>query len=183
MENEFTKELANDKEALESMKPHKTWFIQRGDGFIFAAREGEAWDLMRNRTNWMRRDFKIIGTSDGTTYHKILKEGQKKIPEIQAEIDAMQKDLGEYASTERNLKFKELVDDNDERMIKLKGIKKKLSDEIYKKLAELNKITTNLHDTAFNAELEIAKLTPEMPTNQDIITPSGNRDKILKSLI
>lgn len=169
-------------EGSESAKPHKTWFIETGDGMVFAARETEAWSLLKNRTNWMRQDFKIIGVSDGLTYHKVLREGRKAIPILQKEIDQIQKDLTSYSDTEHRLKFVDLIDENDERFTKVKKLKKELVDKLTVKLKEMNEITVNLDKKAFDAELAVARGHIEMPSNQDIITPGGRRDEILKNM-
>lgn len=169
-------------EGIESTKPHKTWFIERGDGFIFATREDEAWNLLKNRTNWMRADFKIIGVSDGTTYHKILREGKQKLPEIQKEVVEIQTEITEYTATEKDLKYKELAEENDERLLKIKAIKKNLTDKLTQKLKEIEEINTKLEKKAFEAELEVARGNIEMPDNNDVIAPAGDKDIILKNL-
>jgi len=165
-------------------KINKTWFIQRGDNpnDIFACEEQEAWGLFRNRTNWMRRDFKIIGVSDGTTYVKVLNESKGDVEKAQREVETLSRDLTRYLDTKDNLKFKELLPDTDEKMIRLNG----LISELETKIAEQNKILNNAQkymvDKAFKAELEIARGHIEQPTNFDIFTPNGNRDKVLKQL-
>lgn len=170
-------------EGAESAKPHKTWFIERGDGFVFAAREQEAWDLLKNRTNWMRHDFKIVGVSDGTTYHRVLREGRSQLPQLERESQELQKEIGEYSETERYLKFKELVDEGDERLAKVKRLKADLNAKLQKKLEEIQEVTTGLERKAFDAEFEVAKGNIEMPSNQDVITPSqGDRNTILSNL-
>lgn len=179
---ESTTNAPLSQEDIASTKPHKTWFIQRGDGFVFAAREQEAWDLLKNRTNWMRHDFQIIGVSDGTTYHKVLREGRVKLPQLQAEADALQKEIGEYAETERQFKFKDLLDDTDERMIKVRKLKNDLLKQHQAKIEEIQAISTDLDTSAFEAELAVARGHIEMPTNQDIITPGGNREKIISNM-
>lgn len=169
-------------EGAESAKPHKTWFIERGDGYIFAAREQEAWELLKNRTNWMRRDFKIVGVSDGTTYHKVLRESARELPALQKQSSEIQAEIGEYTKTEHRLKFEDLVDDTDERMVKIKGIKSGLMKKLDGVLKQIQELTTGIEKKAFDAEFEVAKGNIEMPSNHDIITPGGRREEILHNM-
>lgn len=162
----------------------KTWFIQRGENpnDIFACDEQEAWGLFQNRTNWMRRDFKIIGVSDGSTYVRVLNESRSDVEKAQKEVETLSRDLSRYLDTKDNLKFKELLADTDEKMIRLNG----LIDELQVKIDAQNKILNNAQkymvDKAFQAELEVARGNIEQPQNFDVFTPNGSRDKILKQL-
>lgn len=171
-------------ENTQPTKVGKTWFIQRGNNpeDIFACDEQEAWGLFNNRTNWMRRDFKIIGVSDGTTYVRTIKKANAEINQLQQEVAVLSRDLTRYLDTRDTLKFKELLPETDEKMVRVSGLIKELED----KLAEKNKILNNAQkyvvDRAFKAELEVARGKIEHPSNFDVFTPNGNRDKILKQL-
>jgi hypothetical protein len=165
-------------------KINKTWFIQRGDNpnDIFACEEQEAWGLFQNRTNWMRRDFKIIGVSDGSTYVKVLNESKGEVDKAQSEVASLSRDLTRYLDTKDNLKFKELLPDTDEKMIRLNGLIKELEDKIEEQNKILNNAQKYMVDKAFKAELEIARGHIEMPSNFDVMTPNGDRDRILRQL-
>lgn len=169
-------------EGADSTKPHKTWFIERGDGYIFAAREAEAWGILRNVTEWRRRDFKVIGVSDGKTFFEIMREGRNALPRLRTELAELQNELLEYINTENHLKFKELADSDDIRLVKVKKIKSEINAKVNAKLKEISEITSGLHKKAFNAELEVARGHIEMPENQDVIAPGGDKQKILRQM-
>lgn len=162
----------------------KTWFIQRGNDErdIFACDEQEAWNLFNNRSNWARRDFKIVGVSSGETYFKALKENQSEVLRIQDEVSNLSRDLTRYLDTRDNFKFKELLPDTDEKMVRVDTLIKELQDKIDEKNKILNNAQKYVVDKAFQAELEVARGNIEYPSNFDVITPLGNRDKILKQL-
>jgi len=165
-------------------KINKTWFIQRGNDpkDIFACEEQEAWGLFNNRTNWMRNDFKIIGVSDGVTYVQTIKESQAETANIQPEIAILSRDLTRFLETRDNLKFKELLPDTDEKMIRVNGLIKELQTKLDEKNLTLSNSQKYIISKAFNAELDKARGHIEQPTNFDIFTPSGNREKILQAL-
>ena len=163
-------------------KVGKTWFIKRGDGFIFACGEQEAWGLFHNRTEWMRRDFKIIGTSDGKTYVRVMKENENTKGNLEAEVRKLSAELTRYLKTYDKFKYDDLLEDDDPKVMKAKEITDKLQAELDEKNKELQNITKTIVEKAFNAELEVARGHIEYPTNQDIFTPNGNREKIMKNL-
>jgi hypothetical protein len=162
----------------------KTWFIQRGNDpeDVFACDEQEAWGLFNNRTNWMRRDFKIIGVSDGSTYVNALKEANNEVSNLQTEVASLSRDLSRYLETRDNFKFTQLLPNSDEKVVRVNALIKELED----KLDEKNKILADsqkyIISKAFKAELEVARGHIEHPQNFDVFTPTGNRDKILKQL-
>ncbi len=178
-------EINNEEQKLEGQKPTKvgkTWFIKRGDGFIFACQEQEAWGLFHNRTEWMRHDFKILGVSDGSTYVRVMKENENAKGNLEAEVRRLSGELTRYLKTFDKFKYEDLLDDNDPKVLKAKEITDKLQKELDEKNAELNNISKTIIRRAFDAELEVARGHIEHPSNQDIFTPNGNREKILKNL-
>lgn len=56
--------------------PQKTWFFQRPTGEIFGVHAIEAWNLLQ-KTSLYQRDLKMIGQSDGTTFHNAVKEAHR----------------------------------------------------------------------------------------------------------
>lgn len=63
-------------------KPAKVFFFQRNDGKIIATEEQEAWNLYSRRPQMLYRkgkrvEFELIGTGDGTIYHKALMEAKE----------------------------------------------------------------------------------------------------------
>jgi hypothetical protein len=165
-----------EKKELDS-KPEPMWFFERGDGMIFSSKEQEAWDILHNVSNWQRRDFKLIGHSDGTTYFKSIKESKNKLPKIRTEIAELEGELSQYSKTEERFKFEDLLDDKDPKMVKVKELKKGILDKLKVKNKEINGLTKNINQTAFDAELEKARGNIVMPGNKDIIVPNGQDPK------
>lgn len=167
-------------------KPKETWFIQRGDGTVFACEEMEAWELLNNRSSWMRHDFKIIGTSDGQTYQRMMREGGTKAQTIEQEMGRLRGEQARYRATEERMMFNDLIDPKDTDpateadRAKLKKVKEIIADydkELDKLEVEHKMVTTELGKSAFEAELAAAKLTPRRPTNQSILTPGASPDE------
>ena len=164
-------------------KPTKTWFIERGDGQVFATDEHDAWNLLTDKSQWRRHDFKIVGVSDGETYFKTIRNGANEMNELITEKERLNRDLQKYTQTEDRLRFTELKDDTDEMVIKVTKIVNDLKDKlgsIDKQLADFNR---TIISKAFQAELEKARGNIEFPANHDIITPNkADRDKVLANL-
>lgn len=164
-------------------KPQKTWFFQRGDGKVFATGESEAWGILHDRSNWARRDFTMLGMSDGHTYFKIIKEAKKEAQALIEEKEQLSINKTKYLQTEDRMRFTELLDEDDPKLIKvmtlIADVDKRI-EEINDKLSDFNKATI---EKAFDAELEKAKGNMARPSNADIITPnSKDREKILNNL-
>lgn len=177
-------ETENKIESMPPTKIGKTWFIQRGqnENDIFACQEEEAWGLFHNRTNWMRSDFKIIGVSDGQTYVRMLKEAGNFKGELEKKVAELSKEITKYSHAYDKFKYEELLEDTDPKVVKLHGILKDLNEQLDKANAELNDIQRVVIKKAFDAELEVARGHIEHPSNHDVFTPGGNRDKILSNL-
>lgn len=182
MDDQKDKDLSPAMVASET-KPTKTWFIERGDGMIFACKESEAWELLKNRTNWMRNDFKIVGVSDGMTYAKSVSASRIKADSLRVEVDSLLPDVEKYKQTEKKLIYEDLVDPTDtspateadrEKLSKVRSIIQKLEVTINAKRKELFEAEKNINQTAFNAELEVARGHIEYPSNQNVITPGAS---------
>lgn len=167
---------------LKPTKIGKTWFIERGDNKVFACDEQEAWNLVRNKSNWQRQDFKIIGVSDGQTYVNALKEATKEKETIDALIAQKSTELTRYLNTLDKFKFDELLEDDNEKVLKVKAIIKGIEKEIDDLNAKFAKGFQDVVDKAFNAELEKARGNIEMPSNHDIFTPNGDRELIMRNM-
>lgn len=81
--------------------PTTVFFFKRNDGKIIATEELEAWSLYTRRPQMLykkgkRVEFELIGTGDGTIYHKALMEakviGQTDIAKAQEIIRKGQED-------------------------------------------------------------------------------------------
>lgn len=174
-------------EGVAPTKITKTWFIQRGQDpkDIFACGEQEAWGLFHNRSNWMRRDFKIIGVSDGMTFLRIMKDSESLKFNLEKKVKELSTELTRYLKTYDKLKYEDLLEDTDPKMIKVKGITDGIQADLDKANAELQDIVTNVTLKAFNAELEVARGHIEHPKNHDIFTPGASgeaRDKIISKV-
>lgn len=171
--------------------PRKTWFFERtGDSYVFACHEAEAWEIMSNRTNWMRRDFKMIGVSDGKTYAKIINESGAKARVLKSELDILKREQTRYMKAEENLMFDDLVkpEDDTPEGAKLRKVKEIIADydaRIDVQEDQYKKATSDVQKEAFNAELEVARGHLERPSNQNIMTPGASpteRAKIITAM-
>ena len=112
-EEEKKQMMATDMADMGNKKPNKTWFVQRGDGKILAMEEAEAWECFNNRSTWKRRDFKLVGVSDGTTYTRVINEGKARALKLQNELEPMVKEMQDYQKAEHRLRVEEAVDMED----------------------------------------------------------------------
>lgn len=165
-------------------KPEPTWFFERGDGKVFACGESEAWGILHNRNNWMRRDFTLLGQSDGTRYFKTIKDAARELPEKRASRDKLASDAARYRQTEDRLRFQELRGDDDEQVRKVTAILADLDAKIAGADAELSSWSRVVEERAFAAELKVAKKNgPKPPRNMDVISPvEANREQILANI-
>jgi hypothetical protein len=179
--------MENEKETPPSIgitKPTKTWFFQRGDGYVFACDENEAHGLISNRSNWARNDFRAIGTSNGETYFKVINESKNIKGDLLAELTDHKASLKRFTDTEDRLRFEELLSDEDEKVKRVVALRKALIEKIDKAQTELANIDANIVEKAFQAELEVARVNGfEPPRNMDIITPvESDRKKIIQNI-
>lgn len=177
----------NEEFSSEGQKPTKvgkTWFIQRGQDVndIFACEEQEAWALFHNRTNWMLKDFKIIGVSDGKTYVKTIKDSANIKADLENKVAELSREITKYSHTYDKFKYEELLSDDDPKVERLNAILKELNSKLEVANNELANIQKIVVEKAFKAELEVARGHIEQPTDHDVITPSGNREKLLRIL-
>jgi len=210
--NEKEKEIEQMRNAdltpammAEARKPKKTWFFERmGDGMIFPAEEREAWEICYNKSNWKRRDFRLLGTSDGKTYLKIIDESIGRAKQIEPEIAKKKEELSKYMRAEEKLIMDEAVDmegdptdkaneENKQKVLRLRVIMDRLHDELDKLEGEFKSISSDIVKRATEAELEVAKKNQQerIDAGQDldwpdqdanIITPDADprgRNKIL----
>jgi hypothetical protein len=171
-----------EKEKTQPTKVGKTFFIERGDGKIFAMDELEAWNTLNNRSSWQRNDFKLIGTSDGQTYVQTIKSAGLEKNKNDSLINEKSAELTRYLATLDKFKFELLLEDSDEKVVKVKGIIKGLQDEIAEINKEFSKGHQDIIDKAFKAELEKARGNIIYPENQNISTPRGDRDVIMRNM-
>lgn len=175
-------------------KPRPTWFIERGDGKIFAVEEAEAWDLMKNRSNWMRRDFKFLGMSDGSVYFEHIKGVTQRTAEIDAKLPALYESVGSYNRGIDRLIVEEATDEEDvdvdeenaknvAKLNRLRKMRDRVMDEITALEKERATITKVVYEDAFNKELERARGNMVAPSNTDIMTPHAQSDQERNKII
>jgi hypothetical protein len=149
----------------------------------FACGEAEAWDILNNRNDWMRKDFTMLGASDGETYFRIMREAARELPEKRAARDKLASDAARYRTTEDRLRFSELKGDDDEQVAKVVGILAELDAKIAAADLELANWNREVVERAFAAELAKAEGVMTRPRNADIITPNeGDRAVIVANL-
>lgn len=180
----------------QASKPKKTWFFERGDGKILAVEEREAWQICYNRSTWKRRDFRLLGTSDGTTYHRIVKESIVEAKVLEPKIAEKNAELERYQKAEENLVINETVDmegdpsdvvneENKQKVLRLRKIIDRIHAELDLLEDQYKTVTADIVTQATNAELEVAKknqaarvaqgLDVDWPDeNLNIQTPSGS---------
>lgn len=172
--------------------PKKTWFFQRGDGMVFACEEHEAWDVVNNKSEWKRRDFRLLGVSDGTTYAKMVKESIVKAKVLEPELTAMENEIMRFQKAEENLLTSEAVDMDDledpvnaaniAKVMRLRKIIEKQRSKLEEKKDTYRKLVSDVVKRATEAELEVARGNIEWPGAVNIITPNASpqeRKKIL----
>lgn len=185
--------------------PKKTWFFERmGDGKIFATEESEAWQICYNKSTWKRRDFRLVGTSDGTTYNRIVKESMVEAHQLAPKIEEKKKELLRYQKAEEDLIMNQAVDmegdpsdkvneENKQKVLRLRTIMDRIHGELDVMEERYKDITSAVVQRATDAEMEVAKanqakrvaesLDVDWPDqNLNIITPAGSskpRSKIV----
>jgi len=172
------------QENIDDTRPVETWFIERtGDGFIFATNEEDAFEIIHNPTSWRRRDFKIIGVSDGTVFHSKVKNSTKKVAELKERFDELTKTLNKYRATEERFVFEEVLDDTDEKLIRVREKIQKIESELEPLEVKMKQGKKSIVDDAFQAELKVARGNIKMPRNKAVITPQGqDRKKIMQQM-
>lgn len=161
------------------------FFIERGDGFVFACGEREAWNTLRNQSNWQRRDFKIIGTSDGKTYREVIAKTKGEKIKIQADLAEIKTKLERYNEAEEKMLYEDLISEDDPKLQRVRTLKEQTQKEMAPIQARLKDFSTQIVSEAFAAELEVARLTPRMPRNHDVEIGSssqGKKDEVLQAM-
>ena len=167
--------------------PKKTWFFERMmDGMIFACEVREAWEITYNKSTWKRRDFRLLGTSDGKTYQMISKESLARARVLEPEIEKLKEELSRNMRYEENLVASEAVDmDGDPEDIENEMNKKKvlrfrsIMDKIHAKLdvleTEYRSVVREVVKRATDAELEVARKNQQARIDQGLPLDWPNR--------
>jgi len=173
--------LTGEVQTAPPTKVEKTWFLERENGQVIAVGETEAYSLL-HPTQANSKRFKLVGTSMGKTYVEILKTANVEKQNIETQVRSKSSDITRYLNTLDKFKFEELLEDTDPKVIRVREIMAKLQleiDQLNEGLANIQKLVV---DKAFNAELEIARLTPEQPRKNNVFCPGGDNQRINKIL-
>jgi hypothetical protein len=175
--------------------PKKTWFFERGDGRLIVCEEQEAWDIVNNRSEWKRHDFKMIGVSDGTTYQRIVKESMTQATLLQPQITKAEEEIQKFRRAEDRLIVNEVVDMDDhddpaneanvQKVLRMRRIIEKLEDKLDALNEEYRSKVSDVVKRATEAELEAARGHIEWPVGANIMTPNASaqeRNKILRAM-
>ncbi len=163
-------------------KAEKTWIFKRsGDGEIIFSNENQAWEMLNAKGNWQRRDFTLIGCSDFKEFERKINDGEKDLASLKEGLEKLRVEVRRYEDSYERMKFDLILDDTDERVVKVRAI----LDKKYKELEEMKQNVANfkgkIYEKARLEEMEIAKNNKELPGNQDIVTPRGRRQDIINS--
>ena len=165
----------------------KLFFIQRlGDGKIFSRDEVSAYHIL-NGGNWQRRDFKLLGTCDailygegehkslcGTEYIRIIEEARGQMQEEKNKIEQLKNEREKYFSALEKLLYEDMLSKDDERIKRGNAIIDKYNEDIEKLQNEFDKKFGNIHERAFEVQLEKAKLTIEPPDKRNVLITAPN---------
>lgn len=160
-----------------------TFFLERiGDGFVFACSEIDAWNTLKNASNWQRKDFKLVGTSDGKTYKKVLAKSKAKREELNVKLQEIRTKLERYVAAEEKMLYTDLLEETDPKVLRARQLRDDATAELVLLEDELQNLSQTIVTEAFNAELEAAKLTPRMPENMDVEAPGAKREEVLRAM-
>lgn len=169
-------------------KPKKTWFFKRlGDGKVIATEEREAWQICYNRSTWKRRDFQLIGTSDGTTFAKITRESIVEAQQLEPEIEKKKAELEKFMKREEDLILDEVVDmegdpedaeneRNKQKVLRLRKIIDDLHNDLDTMEARYKELVADVVQRATDAEMKVAIKNQEERLKQglDVDWPDAN---------
>jgi predicted nuclease with TOPRIM domain len=154
------------------------WFIQsRKTGEIFWLREKQAWNQLRPSKGNV-----LIGMSDGRTYDKIVKEAKAELAEKKVRLQEIKDEINKFIAAYDNLRYNEGAAKNDPRLANIMKEKSLLEEEQDKVKASIEGSQHEVKIRAREAEMEVARENPVMPTNQDVMTPQGSRGKIMQHM-
>jgi hypothetical protein len=166
-----------EQEKVDLMPPQKTWFFSDSSGRIFPANEKEAFNLLTENSRWRRQDIKMVGMSDGKTYHETIKGASQKTKDLVQKIAELKETLQKYISGHDKLLFEQFVEKDDPRIVRANALIKEVEDEIAPLEVELKELRTNLVQTAFNAELEKARGNLVNPRDFSVIAKSDGTSR------
>lgn len=162
-----------EQEKVEMMPPQKTWFFRGADGKTFAVNEKEAFDLITNTSQWRRKDLKMVGMSDGTTYHSYVREKKASMQSKQEELQKQRDLLNKYIEGHDKLLFEEFASEDDPRVKRAKKLIAKLQKDMEPLENEIKATRASIVQEAFDAELKKAEGNMVMPQDFSMQVKAG----------
>lgn len=156
----------------------QTWIFRRGDGETVFLEEAQAWEMLKSRGEWRRKDFELIGSSDFKHFKQMISKGAEDEQELRNKLTSLREEVRRYENTFEKFKFEDLLEDNDPKIIKVNEIINKSYKEIEAIKKQIDNHKSDLHQRALDAEIEIAKNNKVQPTNQDTYYPFGRENDI-----
>lgn len=154
-------------------QPKKTWFFEDGNGRIIPVEEKEADSILTVRTAG-RRNYKLIGVSDGQTFVKEIQKAKLEIAEKKKLLEEHKKNLNRYIEGHDNLLFKEFAEEDDPRLVRAKKKIEEVKAIIEPLEKEFKKTTDEILKRAETAELEVARGNIEQPRSFRVIQKGDN---------
>jgi hypothetical protein len=167
---------------------------------VFPCEENEAWDIVNNRSEWKRHDFILLGTSDGTTFNRMIKENRQKVDALSPVVDSLEAEVAQFVRMREKLMLDEIVDMDDltdpvnaanvAKIKRLDEILRKKRVELLEKKTEYKRLAGDMVKIAIDAERLVAEANlkakgAEWPGPINIITPSASaqeRERILRNM-
>ncbi len=139
-----------------------TYFFERPDGSVFACEAQEANDAQKK--------FKHIGTSDGSTYEKMMATVETKGKALHATVKALE------ARMERLIERLEAAEDDGKSTTAVSKRIDEVGKEIEAAQAALDEVLGPAIEKAFAAELKVAKKTVVPPPDMSVMYPMGSQN-------
>jgi hypothetical protein len=155
---------------IKEMPPQNTWFFEDSTGRIFPTNEKEAFSLLTENSRWRRQDIKMIGMSDGKTYHETLTKEKQGIQSLVDKIKELRITLDRYIKGHDKLIFEDFLEQDDPKVIRANAKISELEKEISPLEKELQTRKADILKTAFDAELEKARGNIVKPKDFTVIT-------------
>lgn len=127
--------------------------------------ERQAWNLLRNTSNWQKKGLTYIGQSKGILFTEIMASIKATVRALEESLNIAREELAKYMVTKDKFKFDSLLDENDPKMIKVSLLITEKEEETQKLTKEIEKANKEVHTKAFQAELEEAEKNPKHPNN------------------
>lgn len=149
-------------------KPKKTWFFIRkaDDKLVFEESKSQAWERHKDPA------FKNFGTSDGTTYKKMMDKNKKEIKKLSNKARKVRERIEKMRDNREKMITEEFHDEDDPKVEKadrrIEEEEEKLA-QIQEKMKDKQRNKVKKAQKAEAKQAEENGYTP--PPNQDVKTP------------